>query len=176
MPKAATPPVNHADLFGPKLVVVVCGHAVRRRPAAPKQYYSDAGNLFWSVLAATRLTPRRLTPADYKLLPGFGIGLTDIFKTQPGNDAALRFGLVDRAGLRTKILEYQPRFLCFNGRQAAQEFYGTDTVAYGMQGDPIDSTNVYVAPSTSASARGQWDEGVWQDLAERILRIRGPLA
>jgi len=176
MPKRATPSANPAELFRPKLIVVFCGHATRRRPAALKQYYGDAGNHFWSVLAATNLTPRRLAPADFKLLPTFGIGLTDIFKTEEAAEAELRFGLVGRTSLRTKILEYQPRFLCFNGKQAAQEFYGTEAISYGMQADPIDSTNLYVAPSTSGAARGEWDEGLWHDLAERILRIRGPVA
>jgi TDG/mug DNA glycosylase family protein len=96
----------------------------------------------WAVLAATGLTPRRLAPSEYLLLPSFGIGLTDLVKSQSGSDAGIRFGL-ERARLRAKVLEYQPRLLC--------------------------------APSTSGAARGAWDEIVWQDRAERVIRIRGPL-
>jgi len=175
MPKAATPPAKLADLFRPKLVIVFCGIAARRRSAAPKRYYADPGDHFWSVLAATHLTPRRLAPSEYALLPTFGIGLTDIIKTQPGNDPEFKYGLVDRAGLRARILEHQPRFLCFNGKPAAQEFYGVDTIAFGIQAEPIDATNVFVAPATGGAVRAQWDEGLWEDLAERVRRIRGPL-
>jgi len=171
MPKARTSPGKPADLFVPKLVVVFCGIAARRRSAAPRQYYADPGNHFWAVLADTQLTPRRLAPTEYGLLPSFGIGLTDIIRTRPGRAAGLRFGVLDRAGLRAKILEHQPRFFCFNGKPAAQEFYGEDTLEYGIQPEPIDSTNVCVAPATAGAG---WDPVWWEDLAERVLRIRGP--
>jgi len=175
MPKATKPPAKAPDLFRPKLIVVFCGLAVRRRPAALKQYYGDPGNRFWSVLAATNLTPRRLAPTEFRLLASFGVGLTDLIKTQAGDETELKFGLVDRAGLRAKILAYQPRFFCFNGKPAAQEFYASDTLAYGIQPEPVDSTNMCVLPSTSGAAGGEWDQGPWDDLAERVRRIRGPV-
>ncbi|HUL04636.1 MAG TPA: mismatch-specific DNA-glycosylase [Gemmatimonadales bacterium] len=175
MRKTAKPPAKVPDLFHSKLVVVFCGLAARRRSAAPKQYYADDGNRFWSVLATTNLTPRHLAPSEYQLLPTFGIGLTDIIKTPRGKDVELRFGVVDRAGLHARILKFQPRFLCFNGKQAAQEFYDLATIDYGIQADPIDSTNVFVAPATSPAAGEDWDQGLWEDLAERLLRIRGPV-
>jgi len=172
--RAARPP-KLEDLFHTNLIVVFCGTAAGRRSAALKQYYAGRGNRFWAVLATTGLTPRRLAPSEYRLLPSFGIGLTDLVKSQSGSDAGIRFGLVDRAGLRAKVLEHQPRFLCFNGKRAAQEFYNVDAVDFGIQAEPIDATNVFVAPSTSGAARGAWDQSVWQDLAERVIRIRGPL-
>jgi TDG/mug DNA glycosylase family protein len=176
MRKAAARPGKLNDLFQPKLIVVFCATAARRRSAAPKQHYADPGNRFWSILADTGLTPRRLAPTESPLLPTFGIGLTDLLRTKPGDDTPLRFGVVDRMGLRTKVLEHQPRFLCFNGTAAAHEFYGIDTIGFGIQGEPIDATNIFVAPSTSPAAWDEWDQRMWEDLAERVLRIRGPVA
>jgi TDG/mug DNA glycosylase family protein len=103
-------------------------------------------------------------------LPEFGIGLTDIAKGQRGNDVDISFGPSDRAPLRNKILAYQPQFLCFNGKRAAQEFFGVRDIRYGLQAERIGETQVFVAPSTSGAARASWDPAIWRDLARRVRR------
>src|SRR5713101_2566141 len=125
------------DLFGPDLLVVFCGTAAGNRSAALQQYYAGRGNRFWDILAATTLTPRLLAPSEYRLLPDFGIGLTDIAKGHAGNDVDVAFRRADREILRAKLARYRPRVLCFNGKRAAQEFFGAKTVAYGLQADEI---------------------------------------
>ena len=120
------------DLFGPNLLIVFCGTAAGKRSAALKQYYAGRGNRFWDILAATKLTPRQLAPSEYRLLPIFGIGLTDIVKGHVGSDVGITFRSADRARLRAKLLDYEPRYLCFNGKRAAQEFFGTKAIAYGV--------------------------------------------
>ena len=158
------------DLCAPNLRVIFCGTAAGHRSAVLKQYYAGRGNRFWEILAATKLTSRRLAPAEYASLPEFGIGLTDIAKGQRGNDADISFTSSDRVPLRKKILEYQPRFLCFNGKRAAQEFFGVKAVRYGLQAERIGSTQLFVAPSTSGAARASWDPAIWRDLARRVRR------
>jgi TDG/mug DNA glycosylase family protein len=159
------------DLLQPNLRVVFCGTAAGHRSAALKQYYAGRGNRFWETLAKTGLTPRKLSPAEWKLLPEFGIGLTDIAKGQKGNDVDIVFRRKDPKHLRRKIEQYQPRILCFNSKRAAQEFFGTKTVDYGVQAERIGSTELFVAPSTSGAARAAWDESVWQELAERLQKL-----
>jgi len=158
------------DLCRAKLRVIFCGTAAGHRSAMLKQYYAGRGNRFWEILATTRLTPRRLAPAEYASLPEFGIGLTDIAKGQRGNDVDISFGPSDRAPLRRKILAYQPQFLCFNGKRAAQEFFGVRGIRYGLLAERIGETQVFVAPSTSGAARASWDPAIWQDLARRVRR------
>ncbi|MBE0528785.1 MAG: mismatch-specific DNA-glycosylase, partial [Thermoleophilia bacterium] len=75
-----------ADVLAPGLSVVFCGTAASARSAAVMQYYAGRGNKFWRILDQTGLTPRLLSPSEYRLLPEFGIGLTDIVKGQSGAD------------------------------------------------------------------------------------------
>ena len=72
------------DVLAPDLALVVCGSAAGRRSAQLGQYYAGRGNKFWTTLAETGLTPRRLAPHEFPLLPSFGIGLTDVVKGQAG--------------------------------------------------------------------------------------------
>lgn len=156
------------DLFQPGLLLVFCGTAAGHRSAALQQYYAGRGNRFWQILAATRLTPRQLTPSEYHLLPSFGIGLTDIAKGRSGNDKDIIFRPNDRSGLRRKVVQHQPGIFCFNGKRAAQEFFGIKAVTYGLQAERIGATTLFITPSTSGAARAAWDETIWHDLASRV--------
>ena len=156
------------DLLAPGLRLVVCGSAPGRRSARLRQYYAGPGNRFWATLAAVGLTPRRLAPSEWRSLLEFGIGLTDLVKDQSGGDRELDFARADRAGLRAKVLRFQPRLLCFNGKRSAQEFLGRREIAYGEQAESIGETRLFVAPSTSGAAAGAWDPAPWCALAERV--------
>jgi len=156
------------DLLRPNLLVVFCGTAAGHRSAALGQYYAGRGNRFWSVLAKTRLTPRQLAPSEYRLLPTFGIGLTDIAKGQSGNDVDITFRTADRQALRAKIEAHQPLVLCFNGKRSAREFFGSAEVDYGLHRERIGATSLFVVPSTSGAARASWDERPWRNLAARV--------
>jgi TDG/mug DNA glycosylase family protein len=158
------------DLCAPNLRVIFCGTAAGHRSAVLKQYYAGRGNRFWQILAETKLTPRLLAPTESSALLRHGIGLTDVAKGQRGNDVDIRFSAGDRSPLYEKILEYQPAYLCFNGKRAAQEFLGTKAVKYGLQRERIGESRLFVAPSTSGAARGSWDAAIWRDLARRIRR------
>jgi TDG/mug DNA glycosylase family protein len=154
------------DLLKPELTIVFCGTAAGLRSAALAQYYAGPGNQFWKVLAQVGLTPRQLSPHEYGLLPQFGIGLTDVVKGQAGCDSEITFQSNDGYELREKIAQFQPRYLCFNGKRAAKAYFGTATVAYGVQPGTIGVTRLFVAPSTSGAARGHWDASAWQRLAD----------
>jgi TDG/mug DNA glycosylase family protein len=156
-----------ADVLANDLPLVVCGSAAGARSAALRQYYAGPGNRFWQTLHEVGLTPRRLAPAEFASLLGFGIGLTDVAKRQSGRDAGIAFARADAAGLRAKIVRYRPRVVCFNGKRAAQEFLGC-AVAYGPQPTAIGATRLFVAPSTSGAARGFWDVAPWHALAALV--------
>jgi TDG/mug DNA glycosylase family protein len=155
------------------LRLVVCGSAVGARSAALERYYAGPGNKFWRTLYDIGLTPYRLEPPEYRLVLQFGIGLTDLVKNQAGSDADIRFGDADRERLRATILQYQPRYLAFNGKGAAKHFFGRKKVDYGLQEPSIGETALFVAPSTSGVANRWWILGPWQDLA-RLVRQRAP--
>lgn len=155
------------DLLKPSLKVVFCGTAAGNRSARLGAYYAGRGNRFWAVLHRTGLTATQLSPQEYERLLEYGIGLTDLVKGRAGMDSGLTGEDFDRDTLRRNILHFQPKILAFNGRRAAQEFFRIKKVPYGFLTETIGSTRVCVLPSTSAAARGYWDEAPWYELARQ---------
>ncbi len=162
-------------MLEPGLTTVFCGRAPSPESARRRAYYAHFSNKFWDILAETGLTERCLDPEEYHLLPRFGIGLTDINKTESGSDHELSGSGDDPRALHEKIQRFQPRLLAFNGknnfRLFSHEVYRTSVsieVNYGRQVKPtVGTTEVWVLPNTSARARGYWDPLHWHDLARR---------
>ncbi len=112
------------DLLVPGLALVVCGTAAGAASARRQAYYAGPGNKFWRTLHRIGATPHALSPTDFPTLPTYGIGLTDVAKHAFGADTDLKPGDFDAAALRTRIVAFQPRVLAFNGKKAAQAFFG----------------------------------------------------
>jgi TDG/mug DNA glycosylase family protein len=155
------------DILQSGLKLVVCGTAVGEKSAAAGAYYAGPGNTLWATLHDVGLTPRRLSPAEFRILPTFGIGLTDIVKCRAGNDDALSDGDFDVAGFEKKMLQFAPRALAFNGKRAAAVFFGcgTGSLKYGLAAERIGDSAIFVLPSTSGAARGFWSIEPWRELA-----------
>lgn len=162
------------EVLKPRLRLVVCGTAAGKRSATLGHYYAGRGNKFWRTLAETGLTPRQLSPEEYALLPSFGIGLTDLVRDQSGGDASIRFGGATVSEMQSRMRQFRPGVLCFNGKRAAAELLGKRKVEYGEQSETIGTTRLYVAPSTSGAASGSWDIELWFRLA-RLVRASASL-
>ena len=164
------------DILEPGLSVVFCGSAAGAVSAAKGAYYAGPGNGFWRILAETRLTPRELTPEEFRTLPRYGIGLTDMAKTVSGSDASLPRAADDPAGLTEKIGRYAPAALAFVGKRAAQVWFrdqsGKTALDYGRQGETIGAAAIFVLPSTSGAARRYWDTAPWYELAGFLAERR----
>lgn len=152
------------DIIKTGLKIVFCGSAVSAESARVRAYYAGHGNKFWEVLSTTGLTPCKLKPQQYDTLPEYGIGLTDIVKSQSGRDNDVSFLEFTAKSFRCKIEQFSPKVLAFNGKRAAQEFYG-HKVGYGQQPERMGRTTAFVLPSTSAAARRYWDESYWREIA-----------
>lgn len=172
-------PVRHPilpDLLQPGLRLVFCGSALGTASARAKAYYAKPGNKFWPTLHEVGLTPRRFAPAEYPALLELGIGLTDINKTQSGNDDALAPEHDDVAGLAARIEQYRPAILAFTAKRPAQVFlrdsFGLQSPpAYGLQPQRIGPTRLFVLPSTSGSGVRYWDIGPWQELKRLVDKV-----
>jgi TDG/mug DNA glycosylase family protein len=163
------------DVLVPGLKLVFCGTAPSPTSAARGAYYAGPGNRFWEILAETGLTPRRLAPEEYGLLPQFGIGLTDIVKSQSGVDAEIARNAYDVPGLARRLRTVRPGIVGFVGKNAAARFLGLPTarLAYGPAPPLADFPEIFVLPSTSGAARGAWDARVWHALAMRAQAAAG---
>lgn len=155
------------DVLTPGLRVVFCGTALGEASARAKAYYAGPGNAFWATLHETGLTPRRLRPDEYRRLPEFGIGLTDICKVRSGSDEAVGTDAFDAGRLVAQLERARPVWLAFNGKNAARGALGRP-IDYGVQRDRLAGARVFVLPSTSGAARRYWDVGRWQELAARV--------
>ena len=160
------------EVLQPNLKVVFCGTAFGPRSAQVKAYYAGRGNYFWDTLFRVGLTPRKLSPHEYRSVLDYGIGLTNIAPNRIGLDNILRKSDFDTAGLLAQIEQYQPKGLAFNGKRGAQELYRR-VVEYGIQPQQIGETAVFVLPSTSGAARGFWDEHWWWELAGLVKQPPG---
>lgn len=152
------------DLLCDNLKLVFCGTASGKTSAKVKHYYARPGNKFWRVLYEVELTPLQLSPVDFPKLLEYGIGLTDLAKNVSGMDHILETSDFDIEGFIRKIKHFQPRMICFNGKRAAQEYFGKKVV-FGLQADLIGMTKIFVAPSTSGTANRSWDFEIWRELA-----------
>ncbi|HEY9133599.1 MAG TPA: mismatch-specific DNA-glycosylase [Dyella sp.] len=152
------------DILEHGLSLVFCGTAPSKRSAAAGAYYAHPGNRFWSALHEAGLTPRRLAPDEFRLLPSFGMGLTDLAKRHAGNDDELPRDAFDATALIAKIEHWQPRILAFTSKAAARGALGKDC-GYGWCEHRIGNTRLFVLPSPSGQARGHWDIAPWRLLA-----------
>lgn len=155
------------DVLAPGLRVVFCGTAPGTRSARDGAYYAHPGNYFWRTLFETGLTPRHLSPPEYRQALGFGIGLTDVAKHHFGSDAELPRGAFDADALQRKLARYKPRIVAFTSKNAARAGLtdGLRNLTYGEQDLVIAHTRVFVLPSPSGQARGFWDIEPWRALA-----------
>jgi TDG/mug DNA glycosylase family protein len=157
------------DCLAPGLNLVFCGTAASTRSAQRQAYYAGPGNMFWRTLHEIGLTPTQLVPEAFRSLLGFGIGLTDLVKGKSGMDHVLTKADFDRDALDDRLRRYQPRILCFTGKKAAQVYFQTAALAYGLQADRrLEVTQFFIAPSTSGAANRYWDRSVWQALADLV--------
>ena len=163
---AAKPPHVLPDVLGPGLGIVFCGSAAGAASARAGAYYAGPGNRFWPTLCRVGLTPRLLAPAEFRTVLEYGIGLTDLCKTESGADAGLSREADDSAALAAKIARYRPAVLAFNGKRAARVFLDAAGIDYGEQTRRIGGTAIHVLPSTSGAARRWWDEAFWRRVAE----------
>lgn len=160
------------DLLQENLEVVFCGTAVGNRSASQKHYYAGCGNKFYCVLYNCGFTPVQMIPSEYEKLLEYDIGLTDLVKTKAGMDNTLRSLDYNIEDFQYKIEKYSPQIVCFNGKEAAKEFFdvkNTSFIKYGLQTETIGITKIFVAPSTSPTAHKYWDERPWENLKKLVL-------
>jgi double-stranded uracil-DNA glycosylase len=160
------------DVLRPGLRLVICGSAAGAVSAARGMYYAGPGNKFWRILAGTGLTPHLLQPDEFRMLPDYGIGLTDMVKTASGSDAQLPRDADDVVGFIARIRRIQPGMVAFNGKRAAAAFYGLPNagLAYGPGMARADFPPVWILPSTSGAASGAWSPEPWHELARAMTR------
>jgi mismatch-specific thymine-DNA glycosylase len=139
------------DYLAPDLGLLFVGINPGRRSAETGHHYAGQGNHFWPLLYESGLVPERLTYEDDWRAPEFGIGLTNLVaRASPiMDDLSLEEMREGATALREKILRYQPRIVCFNGKRIFEVFAGR-RCELGLQPEQVGRSRLFAMPSTSA--------------------------
>lgn len=159
-------------MLEPGLRVVFCGTAAGKVSARVGAYYAGPGNAFWTTLHEVGLTLRRLEPAEFRELPGYGIGLTDMCKLRSGSDREIGTDGFDVERLIAALEANAPAWIAFTSKNAGRAALGR-AVYYGRQPGRLGPSKVFVLPSPSGAARGHWDVSYWRELAEIVATESG---
>jgi double-stranded uracil-DNA glycosylase len=126
--------------INPGLVSAYTGH-----------HFARPGNRFWPALHAAGFTPRVLAPAEQHLLPGLGLGITNVAprataRADEVSEAELREG---GERLRGLVRTLRPQWLAVVGIGAYRVAFDDRTADVGPQGLRLGDTGVWVLPNPS---------------------------
>ncbi len=160
------------DLLAPGLDLVFCGTAPSPASFKARAYYANAGNAFWATLYAVGLTPEKLAPQRYPELLRWGLGLTDLNKTEYGSDHELSAHAMDAKSLHAKLRKFRPAAIAFTSKNAASLALGVKVPHYGRQVDLLEGAVVFVLASPSGRARSFWTIAPWKEAAAFVAARR----
>jgi TDG/mug DNA glycosylase family protein len=136
---------------GAPLQVLFCGINPSLYSAATGWHFARPGNRFWPALHLSGFTPRRLAPSEQHLLPGYGLGITNLVARATAQAAELEAAELRAGGERLLALvtEHRPRILAIAGVTAYRTAFGHPRAAIGPQPDPLGGSRVWALPNPS---------------------------
>jgi TDG/mug DNA glycosylase family protein len=136
---------------GERLLVLFCGINPSLYSAATGWHFARPGNRFWPALHLSGFTPRQLAPSEQHLLPGYGLGLTNLVARATAQAAELTPAELKTGGDRLQALvsARRPRILAIAGVTAYRTAFARPRAAIGPQPDPLGTTPVWVLPNPS---------------------------
>jgi TDG/mug DNA glycosylase family protein len=140
-----------ADLVGPDLRVLFCGINPGKLSGDLGLHFARAGNRFWKLLFAGGFTESVLSPADQHILPGLGIGITNLVAR--ATTAASELGVAElREGttqLEAKVGMLRPRCVAVLGLQAYRTAFQRPRAVIGPQPELIGGALLWLLPNPS---------------------------
>ena len=160
-----------SDIVGPGLRVIVAGTIAVWDRADRRHYYDGAGNKFWLLLHESGLVPELIEPEDERRVLDFGIGLTDLVRTEPSPPGEPpRF---DVAGFHRLLRRHRPEALAFVSKTAAGSYARAagerPPRGFGPLPWAVAGTPAFVLPGPSGANNGMplpLRIALWADLAD----------
>lgn len=139
------------DVIVPGLSVLFCGINPGLYSAATGYHFARPGNRFWPALYRSGFTPRLLDPSEQDLLPGFGLGITNIVarataRADELGKAELRAGAQALTDLAAR---YEPVWVAVVGISAYRTAFGRAKAVMGAQDETIADARLWVLPNPS---------------------------
>ncbi len=136
---------------GEPLDVLFCGINPSLYSAATGWHFARPGNRFWPALHLSGFTPRRLAPHQQHLLPGYGMGITNLVTRATAQASELDAAELRVGGERLLALvtEHRPGILAIAGVTAYRTAFGHPHATIGPQSAPLGGSEVWVLPNPS---------------------------
>jgi TDG/mug DNA glycosylase family protein len=140
-----------ADLVGPDLRVLFCGINPGTLSGELGLHFARPGNRFWKLLHAGGFTDSVLSPAEQHMLPGLGVGITNLVERVTAaasevSTAELRQGAVQ---LESKVETLQPRSVAVLGLQAYRTAFLRPRATIGPQPELLGGALLWLLPNPS---------------------------
>jgi TDG/mug DNA glycosylase family protein len=163
--------VSLEDIVAPGLRVIIAGTIAAWDRAELEHYYAGAGNKFWVLLHESGLVPELLPPHEEHRVLEFGVGLTDLVRTEvspPGEPP--RF---DVTGFHRLVRRNRPRALAFVSKTAAGSYARAAGEraprGYGPLSWDVAGVPAFVLPGPSGANNGMplpLRIALWADLGD----------
>jgi len=139
------------DVVAPGLHVLFCGINPGLYTAWSGFHFAGPGNRFWPTLHAAGFTERRLAPSELRLLPTYGLGVTNVVPraTATAAELAPEEYVAGGRALRRKVLKYEPGILAVLGMGAYRTAFARPKATLGEQPERIGATRLWVLPNPS---------------------------
>ena len=128
--------------------MLFCGINPSLYSAATGWHFARPGNRFWPALHLSGFTPRRLAPHEQHLLPGYGLGITNLVARATAQAAELDAAEF-RAGGERLLAGRRPGILAIAGVTAYRTAFGQARAEIGPQPAPLGASRVWVLPNPS---------------------------
>ncbi|MFD4985144.1 G/U mismatch-specific DNA glycosylase [Streptomyces sp. NPDC058374] len=162
--------VRVPDVTGPGLRVLFCGINPGLLTAETGHHFARPGNRFWPVLHRSGFTPRLFAPAEQRLLPGLGLGITNVVARPSARADELTAEEFREGGtlLAAKVTRLEPRWLAVVGITAYRAAFAERRATVGPQERLVGGARVWVLPNPSG-LNAHWPVGA---MAEEYGRLR----
>ncbi|CRK56364.1 G:T/U mismatch-specific uracil/thymine DNA-glycosylase [Alloactinosynnema sp. L-07] len=139
------------DVLGTDLTVLFCGINPSLYSAYTGHHFARPGNRFWPALHQSGFTPRLLRPAEQHLLPGFGLGLTNLVARATARADEVSQDELAAGGERLSALveQYRPRTVAIVGVTAYRAAFGAREAVIGPQAAGLGSAELWMLPNPS---------------------------
>jgi len=163
--------VTLRDIVRPGLRVIIAGTIAAWDRAEREHYYDGAGNKFWVLLHESGLVPQLLAPDEDERVVEFGVGLTDLVRTQPSPPGEPpRF---DVPSFHRLLRRNRPRALAWVSKTAASSYARAAGEraprGYGPLSWTVAGVPAFVLPGPSGANNGMplpLRIALWADLAD----------
>jgi double-stranded uracil-DNA glycosylase len=119
--------------------------------AATGWHFARPGNRFWPALHLSGFTGRQLSPAEQDLLPGYGLGITNLVARPTAQAAELTDDELRAGGERLGALvrEHAAAVVAVAGVTAYRTAFGHPKASTGPQDETLGGARVWVLPNPS---------------------------